>query len=277
MKSKTLIICIFSLFVFFSCTSDNEKKAVVSSSNQQNIHTQEDVLKIKIDSELSKMIKKYDLPLKHNLEIDTDCSLIQQIYPLYKKIYYPKFDLTIQYHPYIGDCHESLELIICYRKDVICCIPIYGKVFYESYLKHKSTDYIGIFENELNDSYEKISQTFILNSDSIEMQLENFSHLFPKLLIEGVNIYRFNLLETLVQLESVRKKTIDNHMFNTSQINLALKNIDKIADNINEFYYAYYSIWDLMIIELKTNKQKQNKNKYELKTINYEMFQEFIF
>lgn len=274
MKKIQFVELFFASVFLIACSSKTNNES--SIENKNNTSQTED-LSQKIDSAICEMIIKYDLPHDLCKRKFKDSIIVDNPYPLAKKNYYPFFDLSIEYHPYCVDCHQSIELIVCTVNDIVSCIPFYGKSFYHGHFENKSTEYTDVFENELNTSFEKLNHTFEVYS--LGNRADFFSQVFAKFVIEGIETYRLNFLENSYQLEPIKSKTMkcqfDDELRRISKAE-ALRNIDKVAENIDKFEYSYYSIWDSMIIEVKINHEDKSKKKYELRTINYEVFQEFI-
>lgn len=274
MKIIHFVLLLLASIFLIACSSktNNESRDVIKKNTSQKKD-----LSQKIDSAICEMIIKYDLPHELCKRKFKDSVIVDNPYPLVKKTYYPAFDLTIEHHPYCGDCHVSIELIVCIVNDVVSCIPFYGKSYYQGHFESKSSDYTDVLENELNISFEKLNRSFEI--DTLDFRADLFSQVFAKYILEGIETYRLNFIENSNQLESIKSRTnkykFEGELRNISKSE-ALRNIDKVAENINKFEYSYYSIWDSMIIEVKTNKEEKSKKMYELRTINYEFFQEFI-
>lgn len=268
-KIKLVLLFLVSVFLF-ACSSktNNDKKNILEKDNIDD----EVCLNEKIYSAMSEMVVKYDLPHNPSIKPENDTIKIQDVYTLYKKIYFPYDDLTLEYWYYNGECHTKAELIVCYRENVVSCIPFIEKGIHETLFYNKQANYTDMLEKELNITYKKLYVTN--NKNTNEYSAANFAYR----VMDNIQVYRLNKIETNSELESVRNWTM-NCDFSKETISKAdaLNKIEDVSKKINHcipYEYLHFSVNDIMIIEVKINEFDDNQ-KFSLRVINYELFNDW--
>jgi hypothetical protein len=273
MTKKRVFFLIYLLSVLiFSCTlKTNDKNC---DNPKKNNATHETFINRKIVTAIYEMVKKYDLPYLPCGE-DKYSIKIQDVYVKVKRVYYPNDDLTLEYWFYGCNCHITVELIVCYRNDVVSCIPFYKKHYFEGQSKLLSS-YTAVFEKELNTSYKKL-----YNTNNIDSHDKFHAYWFVRHIMDNIGSYNLNKIEHDSEIESIRFITSKIN-FNQSDISIskakALKNIDEVSKNMNNgnpFEYLYYSIRSKMIIEVKINNESNDLQKFTVKAINHELIKEY--
>ncbi|MEI6346471.1 MAG: hypothetical protein WCP69_00870 [Bacteroidota bacterium] len=273
MTKKRVFFLIYLLsIIIFSCTTKTKDKNCDNAI--KNIATHETFINRKIVTTIYEMVKKYDLPYLP-CGADKYSIKIQDVYVKVKKVYYPNDDLTLEYWFYGCNCHITVELIVCYRNDVVSCIPFYNKHYFLGQFKLLSS-YTAVLEKELNTTYKKLYTT-----NNIDSHDKSHAYRFVRHIMENIGTYNLNIIEHDSELESVRFITSKLN-FNHSDISIskanALKNIDEVSKNMNNgnpYEYLYFSIRGKMIIEVKINNENNDIQKFKVKTINYELINEY--
>jgi hypothetical protein len=269
-KIHFALLILVSVFLF-ACSSktNNDKNNILEKDNIDD----EVCLNEKIYATMSAMVVKYNLPHNPSIKSENDTIKIQDVYTLYKKIYFPYDDLTLEYWYYNGECHTKVELIICIRNKIVSCIPFVDQPVFETLFRNKQANYTDMLEKELNITYKKLYVSN--NKNTNEYSAPNFVYR----VMDNIQVYRLNKIETNSELESVRHWT-KNCDFSKAPISKAdaLIKIEDVSEKINyciPFEYLHFSVNDIMIIEVKINKFDDNQ-KFSLRVINYELFNDMI-
>jgi hypothetical protein len=233
-KSFFLILIIFTI----ACNNSTIKKKVYSTTIEN-----------RIDSVLLHLAKKYELEYKLYHRDSTgnkicDSTQLELLFPLVKKVYYKDLGLTFEFRQSI-DCHELLEIILCYNDNIICGIPFRDNYYYWRYGSDtaKYNNKLS-FEIELNNAIAVFSNIEIKNNKQIDPN-------FPKKIVQTImdNLTKFHCREIfppLYDFETIKKRIQQNKYFHNKECKKnTLSNIVKLEKELKDSHESIL-LYDFM-------------------------------
>jgi hypothetical protein len=272
---KTFLLIVF--IITTACNNNVKRNAAVSSFDN------------KIDSVLLYLAKKYEIPYKLYTKDSTyksicDSTHLQKSFPLFKKVFYKDLDLTFEFRQ-SADCHELLEIILCYNDSILTGIPIWDNYYYFRY-KSDTTKYCTklSFEKELNNAF-----AMYLKHGTHQINRQIPPEFYPALFVRAImdNLTKFYCREIIPELgdfvaikKRTKEKISDSSFTDNECMKNALLNIDQLENECKKsdgsMLLYYFMMNDCIYCFTFPDFNKTGKF-ISLKVINKECYYAMIF
>lgn len=234
MKMKHNVLHIFFAFLFVilnSCIDEERIKDIRFESNTdslifQTIHTNYPYKhNFKFKDSIPFNVERHDTIIREKFE---------NIIPLIKRVYYSKFDITLEFRQSF-DCHHHVEYVFCYDSLNCCIIPFTDNYYFNKY-RGDTAEYRDIIC--LEDSINNALQTFKYKSH----YTESFPDFFVKVLFEESTKFHFKAIyqDDLIDIYNKQKRRLSNPKYIDSIcVETCLPELEKLI-NIDKKGYLYY-------------------------------------
>jgi hypothetical protein len=206
----------------------------------------------------------------------------QKSFPLLKTVKYENIECSFQFRQ-AQDCHEQLEIFICYNDTLMAGIPFTDNYYYnkDDYNSARYQDKLS-FENELNKAIGIFSNSYY-KTDSLYDSY--FAECFVQAIMDNMTKYRNRMVYTyLDDFAFIKKDTrqfLSNNILTRSKCRLnALKNIDKLEKEMSDptkNITAYYLYSTHCIYAFKFHEHPQDGKYVSVNVINKECYFCWIF
>jgi len=267
---------IIVLLLKSACSNDLKKNTITIT------------LESKIDSVLLYLAKEYELPCFKLINSDItgdiicDSTKLKESFPLFKKVYYPYIDLTFEFRQSY-DCHQLLEIIICYNDSIIYGIPFRDNYYYWRY-RGNTSEYVEklSFEAEINNAI----YFFIKNKVGLDEHLKtSYAISFVRAIMD--NLTKFYCREVFLHtddFEAIKMRTknlISERYFPDQECkDNALLNIEKLENELktaNKNYLLYYFMMNDLIYYFTFEDFSKTGKYVSVNVVNKECYFEIIF